>query len=103
MLPTIAEAVTERLYGRTFARAVDAEYRAFANHNRDPRVPVVLPAQQSSDAPPADRPQLPSQDPPLSPRSQASEASWISAEYDSDEDLPGGVPVNPAAVVSAFS
>ena len=29
MLLTIAEAVTERLYGRSSARSVDAEHRAF--------------------------------------------------------------------------
>ena len=34
MLLTIAEAVTERLYGRSSARSVDAEYRVLTDHSR---------------------------------------------------------------------
>ena len=86
MLLIIAEAVTERLYGRPFARSVDAEYRAFANHNREPWVPAVPPAQPPADVP-EDRLQPLSQDPPSTPRSEVSNASCMSAEFDSDEEL----------------
>jgi hypothetical protein len=67
MLLTIAEAVTERLYGRSSARSVDAEYRAFANHSREPWVPAVSPVSPRSDDVPQDRLQLLSQDPLASP------------------------------------
>ena len=67
MLLTIAEAVTERLYGRSSARS-DAEYRAFANHSREPWVPAVSPASPCSDDMPEDRLRLLSQDPPSSSR-----------------------------------
>ena len=69
MLLTIAEAVTERLYGRSSARSVDAEHRAFANHSREPWVPAVSPVLPRSDDVPQDRLQLLSQDPLASPHS----------------------------------
>ena len=84
---TIAEAVTERIFGRSHARSVDAGYRAFAHHVREQWVPPV----------PADPPRgndnpveplhssliLPS--PPASP---GSVQSWLNSEYDSDDELP---------------
>ena len=94
MLLTSAEAVTERLYGRSSARSVDAEYRAFANHSREPWVPAVSPVSPCSDDMPEDRRQLLSQDPPSSPRSEVSHVSWMFAEFDSDDELPSWAPVD---------
>ena len=51
---TIAEAATERLYGRSSARSVDAEYRAFTDHSREPWVPAVSPVSPRSDDMPED-------------------------------------------------
>ena len=67
---TIAKAVTERLYGRSSARSVDAEYRAFVNHSREPWVPAVSPVSPRSDGMPEDLLQLLSQDPLSSPLSE---------------------------------
>ena len=67
MLLTIAEAVIERLYGRSSARSVDAEYRAFTNHSREPWVPAFSPVSPCSDDVPQDSLQLLSQDPLASP------------------------------------
>ena len=102
MLLTIAEAVTERLYGRPFARSVDAEYRAFANHNREPWVPAVPPAQPPADVP-EDRLQPLSQDPPSTPRSEVSNASCMSAEFDSDEELLAWDPMDLEGLLSSSS
>ena len=75
MLLTIAEAVTERLHGRSSARSVDAEYRAFTNHSRKPWVPAVSPVSPRSDGMPQDRQRLLSQDPLASPHSEVSDVS----------------------------
>ena len=91
---TIAEAVTERLYGRSSARAVDAEYIAFANHSREPWVPAISPVSPRSDDMPQDRRQLLSQDPLASPHSEVSDGSWMFAEFDSDDELPSWAPVD---------
>ena len=87
MLLTIAEAVTERLYGRSSARAVDAEYRPFANLSREPWVPAISPFSPRSDSMPEDRQQLLSQDPLSPPCSEVSDVSWMFAEFDSDDEL----------------
>ena len=94
MLLTIAEAVTEQLYGRSSARSVDAEYRAFANHSREPWVPAVSPVSQRSDGMPEDYWQLLSQDPLSSSCSEVSDISWMFAEFDSDDELPSWAPVD---------
>ena len=94
MLLTVAEAVTERLYGRPFARTVNAGYRAFANHFRGPWVSDAPPASPSAEVPPVDRQQLPSQEPLASPHSEVSDVSWMLAEFDSDEELLSWDPVH---------
>ena len=94
MLLTIAKAVTERLYGRSSARAVDAEYRAFANHSRQPWVPAISPVSPCSDDMPEDSRQLRSQDSLSFPRSEVSDISWMFAEFDSDDELPSWAPVD---------
>ena len=91
---TISEAVTERLYGRSSARAVDAEYRPFANHSREPWVPAISPFSPRSDSMPEDRQQLLSQDPLSPPCSEVSDVSWMFAEFDSDDELPSWAPVD---------
>ena len=94
MLLTIAEAVTERVYGGPFARSVNAEYRAFDNHSREPWVPDPPPASSSAEVPSADRQQLPLQEPLASPHSEVSDVSRMLAEFDSDEELLSWDPVH---------
>ena len=94
MLLTIAEAVTDRVYGRPFARYVNAEYRAFANHSREPWVPDAPPASSSAEVPSVDLQQLPSQKPLASQHSEVSDVSWMLAEFDSDEELLSWDPVH---------
>ena len=101
MLVTISEAVTERVYARPFARSVNAEYRAFANHSREPWVPDAPPASSSAEVPPVDRQQLPSQEPLASPHSEVSDVSWMLAEFDSDEELPNWDPVHSDGLCSS--
>ena len=86
--------MTERLYGRSSARSVDTEYRAFANHSRKPWVPAVSPVSPRSADMPEDRQQLLSKIPPSSPRSEVSDVSWMFAEFDSDNELPSWAPVD---------
>ena len=77
-----------------YSRSVDAEYRAFANHSREPWVPAVSPVSPRSDDVPQDRLQLLSQDPLASPHSEVSDVSWMFAEFDSDNELPSWAPVD---------
>ena len=81
---------------------MDAEYRAFANHNREPWVPAVPPAQPPADVP-EDRLQPLSQDPPSTPRSEISNASCMSAEFDSDEELLAWDPLELEGLLSSSS
>ena len=94
MLLTIAKAVTERLDGRSSAPSVDAEYRACTNLSREPWVRAISPVSPRSDGMPQDRQQLLSQDPLSSLCSEVSDASWMIAAFDSDDELPSWAPVD---------
>ena len=73
---------------------MDAEYRAFANHSREPWVPAISSVSLRLDDIPEDCQQLLSQDPLASPRSEVSAVSWMFAEFNSDDELPSWAPVD---------
>ena len=73
---------------------MDAEYRAFTNHSREPGIPAVSSVSPCSDGMPEDSQQLLSQDPPSSPHSEVSDVSWMFAEFDSDDELPSWATVD---------
>ena len=98
---TIAEAVTERLFGRSHARSVDAGYRVFAHHAREqwvPQVPADLPCGNENHVEPL-QPPLNSRSPPASPTSVH---SWFDSEFDSDDDLPVQAQEPPAGLGSGL-